>query len=313
MEERRLNVEQIFMSNEAYHAAKKDLSSTDPMKRFVSAVYFANNIHTDMNKELEACRRSERVRHIKLALDKALHRLSNSAPVASVEIDQSGEGEQPEQLKRHLKNQAIDEFSGVILHELAPKLGMLDNCLKREFDSYESSQAKNHVERLTQIFGAIESLRKSTHKPENKENDLSQLVKNIAYEEVGEKTDINISLEGLQPCIINSDPDLLTLALSNAIRNSCESLLLLEDVEYKTLTISWGTSDKDSWICVIDNGIGFRGDPKAAFRIGNTSKQGHTGFGMGIMQQAMENIGGYAELSAIETGGAKLLLRWGNF
>lgn len=301
------------MTNEAYHVAKNDLTSIDTIKRFKSAAYFANNVHTDMKKELEASKRFEKVRHIKMALDKALYRLSNSEPIPTCEIESNSEIENAEQLKRYLKNQAIDEFSGVILHELAPKLGMIDSSLRTEFSNYESSKAKTFVDRLAQIFSAIECLRKSTHKPENIETDLSQLIINVTHDEIVEKEKINISLQGLKPCIINSDPALISLTLSNAVRNSYESLLLLEVDEPKNITISWGISDKDSWVSVIDNGIGFQGSPEAAFKLGNTSKQGHTGFGMGIMKQAMDNIGGYAELSNIETGGAKLLLRWGNF
>lgn len=301
------------MTNQKYQTAKKDLSSTDSMKRFVSAAYFANHTHTYMRKELEIARRSERVRHIKLALDKALSRLSNNEPFSSMSESTASETVSYEQLKRHLKNQAIDEFSGIILHELAPKIGMLDDCLKTEFGNYLDSKAKSYVERLTQIFGAIESLRKSTNEPESIETDLYQLVKNIVYDEIDEEKDINLSLEGMQPCVINSDPNLLTLALSNAIRNSYESLLLLGEIEQKTLTVSWGTSDKDSWICVIDNGLGIKGNPNAAFKIGNTSKDGHIGFGLAVIQQVMENIGGTADLSNIENGGAKLILRWGKF
>lgn len=301
------------MSNSAYQTAKKNLSSTDTMKRFESAVYFANHIHTDMKRELEANRRIEKVRHIKMALDKALYRLSNSIPTPVQEIESSNDLENSDQLKKHLKNQAIDEFSGIILHELAPKLGLLETSLIEEFSDYEDSKAKIYVKRLSQLFSAIEYLRKSTHKPENKETDLSQLVKTIAHDEIIEDQGIIVSLQGVQPCIINSDPALITLALSNAIRNSYESILQLAESEAKNITLSWGTNHTDSWVSVIDNGIGFKGNPEAAFKLGNTSKQGHTGFGMGIMKQAMDNIGGYAELSNIETGGAKLLLRWGNF
>ncbi|GGK49383.1 ATP-binding protein [Aliivibrio fischeri] len=303
------------MTNPAYQNAKSDLTSTDTIKRFQSATYFAQNIHTDMKKDLETCRRTEKVRYIKMALDKALYLLSNSTPtpLPSHDAELGGDLENAEQLKRHLKNQAIDEFSGVILHELAPKLGLVDASLKEEFNNYDSSKAKGFVERLTQIFRAIECLRKSTREPESVETDLSQLIKNIVHDEVIEKEKINISFQGIQPCIINSDPALITLAFSNAVRNSYESLTSLTSSEPKSLIISWGVSDKDSWISVIDNGIGFIGNPEVAFKLGKTSKQGHTGFGMGIMRQAMDNIGGYAELSNIETGGAKLLLRWGNF
>ena len=303
------------MTNTLYQAAKRNLSSTDTIKRFQGATYFAQNIHTDMKRELETCRRNEKVRYIKMALDKALHLLSNTTPTPPLSGREEPEDvlDNSEELRRHLKNQAIDEFSGVILHELAPKLGLLDASLKEEFSEYDTSKAKGFVERLTQIFSAIECLRKSTHKPESVETDLSQLIKNIIHDEIIEKEKIDISLQGLHPCIIHSDPALLTLALSNAIRNSYESISLLPSNEPKKLIISWGVNDKDSWICVMDNGGGFIGNPEVAFKLGKTSKQGHAGFGLGIMKQVMDNIGGYAELSNIETGGAKLLLRWGNF
>jgi len=297
--------------------AQSGLSSDSSTERFKAAIYFTQNSHPELRQELTACLRVERVRHIKMALTKALHYLTPSISSSEIENDFINESESSEQFKLHLKSQIVDEFSGVILHELAPKIGLIESALRSEFSEYETSNAKKYVKRLSQIFQAIECLKKSTNKPERKETDLYQLLRDLVSDEMIEhsETSIDVSWEGIQPCIINSDPALLSLTLSNAIRNSIESLLLTKDPENnsRSLVISWGTNYTDTWVSVIDNGIGVQGNPEEAFKIGNTNKDGHTGFGMGIMKQAMDSLGGNANLSNLSSGGAQLLLRWGNF
>lgn len=301
--------------------AQAGLSSENSTERFQAAIYFTKNSHPELRQELAACLHVERVRHIKMALSKALHYLTPSISSSQREGDTTNENENAnanaEQFKLHLKSQIIDEFSGVILHELAPRIGLIESALQSEFTEYETSNAKKHVKRLSQIFQAIESLKKSTNKPERKETDLYQLLRDLVSDEMANysESNINVSWVGIQPCVIYSDPALLSLTLSNAIRNSIESLLLTKDSEsnIRSLVITWGTSDIDTWVSVIDNGIGVQGNPEEAFKIGNTNKDGHTGFGMGIMKQAMDSLGGNANLSNLSSGGAQLLLRWGNF
>ncbi|HAT3695024.1 TPA: HAMP domain-containing histidine kinase, partial [Serratia marcescens] len=123
---------------------------------------------------------------------------------------------------------------------------------------------------------------------------------------------ISYIYEGVQPCIIKSDPRILCLALSNGIRNALESINSY-DLSDRDLTICWGATNVDNWVSIIDTGTGLLGSPEAAFKIGNTNKPNHTGFGMAIIQQAVENLGGDVTLSNIASGGAKLDLRWGNF
>ncbi|MNJ64468.1 hypothetical protein D3C77_604170 [compost metagenome] len=79
------------------------------------------------------------------------------------------------------------------------------------------------------------------------------------------------------------------------------------------MTICWGTNNVDNWVTIIDSGLGLFGSPEAAFKIGNTNKENHSGFGMAIIQQAIENLGGSVSLSNVSSGGAKLDLKWGNF
>ncbi|HBF47863.1 MAG TPA: sensor histidine kinase, partial [Shewanella frigidimarina] len=213
-----------FMDKQ-FDEALASLSSATTMERFNAATFFIKHSDIRAREQLHLQRRIEKVRHVKLALDKALNninKLDQSVLIASdIEVDEATDAER----KRYLKAEAIDEFSGVILHELAPKLGILEDTLNLEVPSFESSKSKKGINSLMQIFRAIEQLRKSTSPPDSKEVDLAQLIKDIVAEEVQEG--IRVNLEGSLPFIITSDPALLKLAISNGIRNSNESLKAL--------------------------------------------------------------------------------------
>lgn len=304
--------EELHFMNSNYEEALAALSYPTAIDRFNAARYFIKNIDSRATDQLMIQRRIERVRHVRMALDKALSNINkvktNQLLTIDIQVDEATDVER----KRYLKAEAIDEFSGILLHELAPKLGILEATLSTEFHSFDSSQSKKCIGNLMQVFNAIEQLRISASAPDSKEVDLAQLIKNILTEEV--QGNIRVNLEGSQPYIIKTDPALLSLAISNGIRNSSESINALTNMsDDKSITVSWGGSDQEFWVSIIDEGIGVRGNPNEAFNIGNTNKTGHTGFGMGIMRQAIDSLGGTVELSNIESGGAKLILRWGNF
>lgn len=304
--------EELHFMNSNYEEALDALSSPTAIDRFNAARYFIKNSDSRATEQLRIQRRIEKVRHVKMALDKALSNINkletNQLLTTDLQVDEATDIER----KRYLKAEAIDEFSGIILHELAPKLGILKDTLNTEFHSFDSSQSKKCIDNLMQIFKAIEQLRISASAPDSKEVDLAQLIKDILAEEV--KGTIRVNLEGSRPYIIKTDPALLSLAISNGIRNSSESIMTLTNMsDDKSITVSWGGNDQEFWVSIIDEGIGVRGNPNEAFTIGNTNKTGHTGFGMGIMRQAIDSLGGTVELSNIESGGAKLILRWGNF
>ncbi|EGK3325872.1 TPA: ATP-binding protein [Escherichia coli] len=287
------------------NAALEMLTSNDANQRFYAARYFIENNTPTVRQQLINQRRKELVRHVRMALDKALN---NMLPQAKIDTDVDDSTDKAR--VRYLKLEAIDEFSGTILHELAPKIGLLDRHLSTELDDYENCNAKRVIDSLHRIFSAIESLRRTASKPESNEFDLAQLIKDVLAEENGEN--IRFIFEGVQPCIIKSDRNILGLALANGIRNAIESINSHNHDE-RDLTVCWGENNVDNWVSIIDTGVGLLGSSEAAFKIGNTNKENHSGFGMAIIQQAIENLGGCVSLSNIPTGGAKLDLRWGNF
>lgn len=290
-----------------YEEALENLTSTTARERFEATKFFMKNMFPEAKTSLIEQKKVEKVMHIKKALDKALSHQEEAEVVNLDESDLEPTLENLAVMKKHLKAQAVDEFSGIILHELEPKIGLLKLSLQSEFDKYEESSSKKCLEELEQFFNALENLRKSSIMSSSDQVDISQLVKDIVSTESA--LDINITYEGPQPCIVTSDSALLTLAISNGIRNAKESLLELPSEVEKKMMISWSLTDIDCWICIADEGVGLKDTPEAAFRIATTSKDNHSGFGLSIINQAMETIGGYAELSNNGIG-AKLILRW---
>lgn len=304
MAERHLTVGLTSMVDDLKKALD-NLISSDANERFYAARYFIENNTPSARSKLEEQRSKELVRHVRMALDKALHHMSPDSQNFPETDDLTDKAR-----VRFLKREAINEFSGTILHELSPKIGLLKEHLANEIHEYDSSSSRKVVDSLLRIFGAIESLRRTAKKPESHEFDLAQLIRDIIAEEHSEN--ISYLYEGIQPCIIKSDRRILGLALANGIRNAIESINAHAFSE-RDLTICWGASDVDNWVSIIDTGTGLLGSPEAAFKIGNTNKANHTGFGMAIIQQAVENLGGSVSLANIVSGGAKLDLRWGNF
>ena len=301
--------EELNFMADSVDEALKLLGSNNIAERFRAARFFVSNKHPEYKPTLVERRKQERVRYVKMALSQAISGIDiveNIGVHDSPDRDTSTDRE----LKLYLKAQAIHEFSGTIIHELSKKIGLLEANLKEEFLAFNGSRSENSFSNLKAVFRGIENLQRSADTPKSSEFDLSQMILDVAYSEEG-SSDVVFNFEGSQPCVIKCDQSILHLALSNGIRNSIEAVKQVSNyTSLNNIVVCWGKNDHDIWISIIDNGVGIHGDPQEAFKIGSTNKDGHIGFGLGILSQCMETLGGYAELTGIESGGAKLILRW---
>ena len=82
----------------------------------------------------------------------------------------------------------------------------------------------------------------------------------------------DVSLVGPSPMVITSDPALLRLAISNGIRNALEAVSTLAIEEPHPVVMTWGMTDIDYWVAIVDKGPGIVGPSEAAFGIGKTTK-----------------------------------------
>ncbi|TCW42925.1 histidine kinase/DNA gyrase B/HSP90-like ATPase [Phytobacter diazotrophicus] len=216
----------------------------------------------------------------------------------------------PQEVKKKLRAEAIEWVAGLLLHEIGSKIGLLASTISNELPNYAISRTKTRIEHLQDVFDGIGELKKATSLPHPIDMDLPTFLKDIVELEMTDK-DIDVSFVGRSPLVIFCDRGLLRLALCNGIKNALEAAISLSNEERRaSIVISWGQTDRDTWISVIDNGPGLPGNSASSFNLGETSKSGHLGFGLGIASQAIETLHGKVELRNSESEGAVFELRW---
>lgn len=300
-------------------SALHDLAANESHTRLRAARYLSKNAtHEDLTV-LKAAKRVETYSYVIEALDVGISRLSNTSVPETVSPNEE-EPEIAQEIRKQAKSQATEWITGILLHEIAAPIGLVRRAAKQEIKDYENSQTKKRLDALNSVFNGIKQLRGATATPRPEQFDLSELISEMVLDiaeelriPVGDQDDgIEVHQVGSKPMIINSDPDLVRIFLSNGIRNAFEAVRSIQLNESNLIVISWGQTDIDYWVSVIDKGTGIVGPSDSAFDIGKTTKktEGHSGFGLAIARQAIETIQGEVSLEPAVQGGAKYEARW---
>lgn len=283
------------------------LSSHSAHDRLKAARFLVRNSDPADLQILRDALKTETVSYVRSGLELAIKRASNLVSSATEETIR--EFEIPAEIREQIRNEATKQVTGQILHEIASPVGLIASTAAREIHNYEDSKTKKHVQNLKRVFEAIEQLKGATTAPRPEEFDLAELLTEIVSETVGSEP-VEISLHGVKPTLITSDRMLLRLAISNGIRNAVEAVTGSPGTEPYPIVVTWGETDVDYWIAVLDHGPGIVGPAESAFGIGKTTKQGHSGFGLAIARQASETLGGECTLQPAKEGGARFEIRW---
>lgn len=251
---------------------------------------------------------AETVSYVKTSLDLAIRRLSKLT--VSLEPDPVDEHEIPEAIKQQIRTEAVEQVTGLVLHEISSPIGRARFAASREIPEFQNSETKRHLDRVQSIFHSIEQLKKATITPKPESFDLAEFILHVAHEEATPELLDNIALTGPKPMIILSDPNLIQLTVSNGIRNALETIASTDISETFPVIVGWGETDVDYWVTILDRGAGIVGPVDAAFEIGKSTKDGHSGFGLAIARQAMERLGGSVRLEPRADGGARFEARW---
>ena len=276
-------------------------------ERLKAARFLARNCEAADVRLLRKALQEETVSYVRTSLNLAIKRVAKSQlretgnPVEELEI--------PPDLRTQIKKQVTEEVTGLILHEIASPVGLLASSAAREIPNFDGSKTKVYIENLQRVFEAIEQLKGASAVPKLREFDLAGLFDDIITGAVGNQP-IDVSQHGAKPFIITSDQALLSFAFSNGVRNAVEAVAAVDSIEPHTIIITWGETDVDYWVGVIDRGVGIVGPVESAFGVGKTTKRGHGGFGLAIARQAIETLGGSCTLQAAAEGGAHFELRW---
>lgn len=244
--------------------------------------------------------------YVKKRIDKIVSGLHVQLPAKPVVDDDVVTAD----VRERIRADAIEWVAGLLLHEIGSKLGLLASEVSHDIPDYENSNSKRRVEQLQDTFDGIEELKKATSSPKPVEMDLASFIRDLVeLERVGR--DVEASYVGSKPLVIFCDRGLLALALCNGIKNAVEAAISVRSVNREPMIIvSWGQTDVDNWITIIDNGPGLPSNSSRSFVLGESTKSGHLGFGLGIARQAIETLHGSVELRNSGADGAAYELRW---
>lgn len=252
---------------------------------------------------------SETVVWVQSALKRALARINRAVGPSTSEADL--EEIVPAEAAEQIRTIAVNNVTRQIVHEIAPVVGVLRIHAQAEIANYSDSNTQQQIERLSSWLDALDRLSSAAVAPKLAEFDLSETVRKTADGETAARH-TRVDLAGPSPLLLVGDRSLIELALSNGIRNALEAAEQMDGAgDLPPVVVSWGETDRDFWIAVLDRGMGPPEAASRAFEIGTTTKKGHLGMGLATARQAMQSLGGEVALSLRgEGGGARFDLRW---
>jgi len=277
------------------------LKSSSPDDRYQAAKVLAGTPISSCESEINIAHEKETVGYIKNTLAIALSRLKLFTPKQedNQETDESGD-------QKSYQN-GMNEMASIFLHELESVVGRIDYTANKEIENFNKSETLKHIEKLKSIIHAITELRQ-VHKSKNtSEINIERYLKEIVEDEFHEKNNF-ITLSGNKSIFCNCDKNLLGLAIINGLRNAIEAC---EDSQKKmNIVVRWGETNVDWYICIIDNGLGLKLSIEELKKRSVTTKTNHLGYGLLIINNAIERIDGHWSLENDAAEGANLTLRW---
>ncbi|MFW1942091.1 sensor histidine kinase [Acinetobacter guillouiae] len=288
------------------------LSSSSSHDRFKAAHALINLVDNQDLRTIQVAKHNETDTYVLSRLEALILKISEDNDPENPDPIYSDTDISNEKLFAHAKAQAIEWVSGLLLHEIGSKLGLVSLSASKDIESYNESRTKYHIQNLQAIFDAIEQLRKATNPSKHDQFDLSELIEEIISFESSNFLS-EFSKVGPRPFIINSSRHLIRLALCNGIRNAIEATKSIEGLNQRDMppiVVAWGETDSEYWISVLDEGIGLSASSINIFEIGKSTKSGHIGFGLSIARQALDTLGGNVTIESQLERGVKYEIRW---
>ncbi|WP_082582078.1 HAMP domain-containing sensor histidine kinase [Aeromicrobium sp. Root236] len=256
--------------------------------------------------KLRAFRDQESNSWVRIALGRAI---SARRPDGDVQIGEAWISLPDEIDRNDVRAEAIQAVTRTIIHEARPIVLDVHLAAARDIgESYESSDTRQRLERLSEFLDTLTRLHDAAAPPQFRETDLADLV----VEEISQMgyADGVVRAARSEPVVVQCDQGLLSLALQNAIRNAVEATL---PVVGPPVVVAFGADNDQAWVTVLDEGKGL---PDGANRIwepgisAGKSKDKHFGFGLPIAELAVHSLGGTIELRPREDRGTACEIRW---
>ncbi len=290
--------------------ALERLSSTNQRERLAAARVMSRLATREDLAALRAAIRTEPVPWIRSALDAAIAR-----GVAAPSTEASAGDVEPlvsdETMANDIYSRAVEDLTDRFVHEFRPLVGLARVHAGREIEDFDSSETAALLRRMQVLLRGIDTLGKASTAPRLRKADLAGVVRDAAASCVDEVQGVGLTapapaLAGDDPLEVNTDPELLTLALRNGIKNALEASAEASD----PVVITWGRSSLEYWVAVLDFGTGLPPDGRSLFSIGSTTKPQHFGIGLAIVERVVAALGGNASLDSRPDGSTRFELRF---
>ncbi len=209
-------------------------------------------------------------------------------------------------IREEIRTQVVEEVSKVISHEMESTVGFLNVHARQDIGAeYESSDTHDDIQRMIDFLGVLDRLNSAATPPVYQELELGDIVAR-SLREAHVPTERTL-LGTTESVVVQGDPKLLKLAVTNVLLNALEAC---EETGGR-VTVNWGTTDRDSWVAVLDEGSGLQQGYDRSAKPGTTTKQGHFGWGLTIVRRALASMGsGEFDLRPRNGSGAVAELRW---
>ena len=221
------------------------------------------------------------------------------------------------QLIRDVRARTIEELTAMVTHELEPLLGTLRTVSMKEVSDFDESSTRRAISGIESLLSALRTFNRASGAPSVSDFSLSDLITETITFVQDERlqqgaTEILVAIARNDHVLASGDPSLIRLVFTNILRNALEASDPIAGGEGRAVIVSWGTTDRDHWMSVIDRGIGLPSGASRMTEPGVTTKarSAHSGMGLAVCAIALQNMNGSLMHTPRDGGGVVTEVRW---
>lgn len=190
-----------------------------------------------------------------------------------------------------------DDFIHWMRHELEPGLGWLALAASDEIGDFEESETRAALDGLTKRLESVEALVRASAPPRYEELSLAEALQEAVQISRVQPSRIVVDAGAGSLDTIMSDPRLLRLVLSNAVRNAYEALLEVPGGDSQVYVAS-GVTSQAFWVRISNRFLGSEFSLDEVSGKGVSAKIGHQGQGFGVMRIVAARLGYILQMEA---------------
>lgn len=205
--------------------------------------------------------------------------------------------------------ETVHDTIGQVLHELTPAIGRLKMAVMSEYEGYVGSSTEREFEKLAKLIDLFSRWRRVNSEPRYSRVDLEDLLREVVEEESAGGIVMAVQEDPAVPLVL-TDREFLKAAVANGLRNAVQAIEARGETRTgeEGVTISYGVTDREYWISVLDDGIGLTQKGEAVFASTTDLRPGRSGLGLPIAREAVSKLGGRLSLRSAVPRGAKFLI-----